>query len=146
MTYTQLTQEQRYQIYALLKIEHSQTKIAAILGVHKSTISRELRRNCGQRGYRPKQAQRLSLKRQRDKVLKRITPETWSRINEKLEQDWSPELVSGWLKNNTDVKVRHEWIYQHIYTDKRSGGDLYKHLRCQKKRRKRTGIWKETRS
>jgi IS30 family transposase len=139
MTYTQLTQEQRYQIYALLKTEHSQTKIATVIGVHKSTISREVRRNRGMRGYRPKQAHRFSLKRRRNKVPKRITAETWARIDEKLQQDWSPEQVSGWLKKNTETEVSHEWIYQHIYMDKRSGGDLYKHLRCQKKRRKRTG-------
>ena len=139
MAYTQLTQEQRYQIYALLKTEHSQIKIATVIGVHKTTISREVRRNCGKRGYRPKQAHRLSLNRRRNTVTKRIPAETWARVDEKLHQDWSPEQVSGWLKKNTDAEVSHEWIYQHIYKDKRSGGDLYKHLRCQKKRRKRTG-------
>ena len=56
MSYTQLTQEQRHQIYALLKIGHNRTEIAKALGSYKSTISRELRRNSGQRGYRPKQA------------------------------------------------------------------------------------------
>ena len=45
MGYTQLTQEQRYQIHALLKMEHGQTEIANALGVHRSTISRELQRN-----------------------------------------------------------------------------------------------------
>jgi IS30 family transposase len=139
MTYTQLTQEQRYQISALLKTEHTQTKIATVIGVHKSTISRELRRNRGMRGYRPKQAHRFALKRRKKSVTRRITAETWSRIDEKLQQDWSPEQVSGWLKKKPDTEVSHEWIYQHIYKDKRSGGDLYKHLRCQKKRRKRTG-------
>ncbi len=59
-SYTQLTQIQRYQIYALKKAGLSQTRIAAILGVHKSTISRELRRNSGGRGYRPKQATLLA--------------------------------------------------------------------------------------
>ena len=139
MIYTQLTQEQRYQIYALLKMEHSQTEIAIALGVHKSTISREVCRNRGKRGYRPKQAHHFSLNRRRNKVTKRISAETWARIDEKLQQEWSPEQVSDWLKKNTDAEVSHEWIYQHIYMDKRSGGDLYKHLRCQKKRRKRTG-------
>lgn len=139
MTYTQLTQEQRYQILVLLKTEHSQTKMATVIGVHKSTISREVRRNRGKRGYRPKQAHRFSQKRRRNKVTKRITAETWAKIDEKLQQDWSPEQVSGWLKKHTDTQVSHEWIYQHIYKDKRSGGDLHKHLRCQKKRRKRTG-------
>ena len=54
MKYTQLTQEQRYQLHALLKMEHNRTEIADTLGVHKSTISRELQRNRGKRGYRPK--------------------------------------------------------------------------------------------
>ena len=53
-TYTQLTQEQRYQISALLKMDHTQIEIAKVIGVHKSTVSRELRRNRGLRGYRPK--------------------------------------------------------------------------------------------
>jgi len=54
--FTQLTSEQRYQIYALLKAEHTQSEIAEAVGVHKSTISRELKRNTGGRGYRPIQA------------------------------------------------------------------------------------------
>ena len=63
MNYTQLTQEQRYQIFALLKMEHNRTEIAAVIGKHKSTISRELSRNKGQRGYRAKQAHRMALSR-----------------------------------------------------------------------------------
>jgi len=64
---------------------------------------------------------------------------TWAWIDDKLRQDWSPEQISGWLRNNMNTTVSHEWIYQHIYKDKRSGGKLHKHLRCQKKRRKRVG-------
>ena len=59
--YTQLTSEERYQIEALLKADHNQTEIASVLKRHKSTISREVGRNRGLRGYRPKQAQRLAL-------------------------------------------------------------------------------------
>ena len=139
MSYTQLTQEQRYQIYALLKTEHSQTKIASVIGVNKSTISRELRRNRGKRGYRPKQAHRLTQERRRQAVQKRISTETWTIVATKLRQDWSPEQVSGWLKKNLGIAISHEWIYQYIYADKQAGGDLHKHLRCQKKRRKRAG-------
>ena len=51
--YTQLTQIQRYQIYALKKAGHNQSEIADKIGVHKSTVSRELRRNKGLKGYRP---------------------------------------------------------------------------------------------
>ena len=64
-TWTQLTQTQRYQIYTLQKMGHQQTEIAKFIGVDKSTISRELRRNQGQRGYRPKQAHNLAMNRRK---------------------------------------------------------------------------------
>ena len=139
-TYIQLTQEQRYQIKALLKIDQDQTQIAKLVGVNKSTLSRELRRNCGQRGYRPKQAHQIAMSRKK-KAKQGIISEAWALIEEKLRLDWSPEQISGWLKKNTEVAVSHEWIYQYVYADKRAGGDLYKHLRCQKKRRNRYGSY-----
>jgi len=139
MNYTQLTQEQRYQIYALKKMGHDQTQTAKCLGVHKSMISRELDRNQGQRGYRPKQAHEKALKRRAQKAQERITAETWAQVEEKLRLDWSPEQISCWLKKNKQDPVSHESIYQYVYADKRAGGDLHKHLRCQKKYRKRHG-------
>jgi transposase, IS30 family len=139
-TYTQLAQEQRYQVYALLKMGHNQTEIATVVGVHKSTISRELRRNRGRRGYRPKQAHWMTLNR-RNHAPARISPDTWALIEAKIRLDWSPEQISGWLRKNTDISISHEWIYQYILADKRAGGDLYKRLRCQKKRRKRYGSY-----
>jgi transposase, IS30 family len=60
----------------LLKIRFNQNQIAKIIGVHKSTISRELKRNSGKRGYRYNQAQRIAEKR-KNKARKRITPEDW---------------------------------------------------------------------
>lgn len=140
MAYTQLTQEQRYQIYALLKMGHNQTEIADVIGKHKSTVCRELRRNKGLRGYRPKQANSQALNR-RNHGRKRITEEWWQLIEMQLRLDWSPEQVSGWLQRHHEVRISHEWIYQHILADKQSGGDLYRHLRCQKKRRKRYGSY-----
>jgi IS30 family transposase len=140
MNYTQLTREQRYQIYALLKMGHNQTEIATVVGTHKSTVSRELSRNKGLRGYRPKQAHRMALSR-RDRSRKRISKETWELIETKLRLDWSPEQVSGWLCRHHAIRVSHEWIYQYILDDKQAGGDLYRHLRCQKKRRKRYGSY-----
>jgi len=140
MNYTQLTQEQRYQIYALLKMDHNQTEIASVVGVHKSTVSRELRRNRGQRGYRPKQAHQLALIR-RKKARPQISKETWMWIEGFLRQDWSPEQIACWLKQYTGVQISHERIYQYILADKRAGGNLYTHLRCQKKRRKRYGSY-----
>jgi len=137
-TYHQLTQEQRYQIYALRKTGHSRTEIASVIGVHKSTVSRELKRNRGQRGYRPQQAHSLTLER-RQKAVPRITAETWALVEKLLRQDWSPEQISGRLKKEQRICISHEWIYQYVLEDKRAGGDLYRHLRCQKKRRKRYG-------
>jgi transposase, IS30 family len=139
-SYQQLTQDQRYQIVAFLKAGFSQSDIARELGVDPSTISRELKRNRGQRGYRPKQAQQLAQARRKAKEnATRIRAETWQQVEAGLQQDWSPEQVSGALKALGQVAPSHERIYQYIYADKQQGGDLYKHLRCQKKRRKRYG-------
>ena len=66
--YTQLTQEQRYQIHALMKAGHCRTEIARIIDVHKSTISRESARNRGLRGYRPTQAHRFTMNRRQYKA------------------------------------------------------------------------------
>lgn len=137
-TYTQLTREQRYQISALKKMGHNPSEIAQVIEVHRSTIQRELRRNSGERGYRPKQAHEKALGR-RAKIKLRISAATWEVVEEKLREDWSPEQVSGWLKKRQSIQVSHEWIYQHILADQQAGGDLYKHLRHQKKRRKRYG-------
>jgi IS30 family transposase len=139
-TYTQLTHEQRYQIYVLLKAGHNQTEIAYFVRVHKSTISRELRRNRGMKGYRPKQAHELALSR-RNKAKQLIDASAWAWIEKLIRFDLSPEQVSDWLKDNVGLQISHEWIYQYILRDKYAGGDLHRHLRCQKKRRKRYGSY-----
>ena len=139
-TYHQLTQPQRYQIYVLWKTKHTLAEIADVLGVHKSSVSRELKRNRGQRGYRPQQAHELAAAR-RLKSVPRLTAEVWKLVESRLQQDWSPEQISGRLKKEQRIRISHEWIYQHILVDKQASGDLYKHLRCQKKRRKRYGTY-----
>ncbi len=139
-TYKQLTSEQRYQISALKRMGHSPTEIAKELEVHKSTISRQLSRNAGEHGYRPKQAdEKASQRRANAPRRESILKETWKVVEGKLRQDWSPEQVSGWLEKNRRVRISHEWIYQHILMDKQTGGDLYTHLRQHGKRRKRYG-------
>src|SRR5215210_3129147 len=139
MTYRQLTREQRYQIYALKKADHNRTEIASIIGVHKSTVSRELTRNCGRRGYRPKQAHELATARHLAAYRPRISDRTWARVERLLRQEWSPEQIAGRLRLERQPAVSHERIYQHISADKRAGGTLQLSLRCQKKRRKRYG-------
>jgi len=140
-SYTQLTLEQRYQIQALLKTGHPYQEIAHVVGVHKSTISREVRRNQGRRGYRPQQAHRFTLIRRRTKTRRRIAGETWYCVNRLLQEEWSPEQISGWLHTFQGVLVSPEWIYQHVYRDKHAQGTLYQHLRCQRQRRKRYGTY-----
>ena len=78
--YTQLTQEERYQIYILKKAQYSQTEIADLLERDKSTISRELRRNRGLKGYRPRQAHNLALMRRYDKTQPRISSPVWQLV------------------------------------------------------------------
>ena len=139
MTYTHLTQDERYQIYILKKAGHDQSDIARILERDKGTISRELKRNCGGRGYRPKQAQALSVARQAKDNGATIGAETWAFADAKLAKHWSPEQISGYLQVNNQPSVSHESIYRRIYADKHLGGTLHNTLRCQKKRKKRYG-------
>jgi len=139
MSYTQLTRDQRYQIYALMKAGHNQTEIAAIVACHKSTISRELRRNRGHKGYRPLQAQARARSRRYESHPVRIAESTWLLVELLLRQQWSPEQIAGRLKLEHRATVSHERIYLYIYADKQRGGTLYRHLRSQKKQRKRYG-------
>ena len=146
--YKQLDLQARHQIKALLQAGHSQTKIAQIIGVHKSTISRELSRNVPTRGryaheYRPQAAQRKTNQRHGNK-------RKHCRFTEKLKEEaiqWleteklSPELISGrWNVQGTDG-VSHEAIYQWIWQGKASKdpvtAGLYKHLKHGRRRRKR---------
>ena len=131
MNYQQLTQEQRYQIYALRKASFNQTEIASEIGVHKATVSREVRRGCGGRGYRPTQAQALAAARLGRRARLRIEPETWQQVTNLLAQQWSPAQISGRLKLEGQPTVSHERIYQYIYADKRAGGVL--HSTCARK-------------
>ena len=136
-SYTHLTSEERYHISVLRKTKTSLSEIARILGRNKSTISRELERNTGKRGYRHKQAGELAQSRKR-KGNKQITPFGFAYISHLIEQDWSPEQINGRLKVMGWIDVPSvERIYLFIYADKKDGGELYTHLRCQKKRRKR---------
>ena len=120
--YTQLTHGQRYQIEALLKTGQKQTMIAKVLSVHKSTIGRELKRNRGFRGYRPKQAHEKAMSRRHEKPRNRIPLTTWVLVDAQIKQDWSPEQISGRLFMEQGISISHESIYLHIYEDKRQGG------------------------
>ena len=146
--YKQLDLQDRHKISALLEAGHSQTKIAKIIGVHKSTISRELSRNVSTRGryaneYRPELAHQKTSHRHHNK-RKHI------RFTEDLKQDttrWlcqeklSPELISGrWQVRGIDG-VSHETIYQWLWEGKHQKDPvikkLYQHLKHGRRQRKR---------
>lgn len=139
MSYTQLTEVERYQIQAFLKAGYSQKAIADELNRHPSTIGRELSRNTGLRGYRPQQAQRLAEERKALHCHTQISVSCWEQVERLLREDWSPEQIHGWQDEQGLATVSPEWIYQYILNDKEQGGDLYTHLRCQKQRKKRYG-------
>lgn len=140
MRYKQLTCEERYQISASLEAGKTQKEIADQLNRSPATISRELKRNTAPEGYKPQKANRIAENRRKNKQTSVISPETWQMIRQKIEQDWSPEQINGWLKKENLPTVSHEWIYQFIRWNKQKGGDLFRHLRCKKKRKKRYGV------
>jgi len=136
-----LTQEERYTIEQMRKEGYPQARIAECLGRDPGTISREINRNSGQRGYRHQQAQRKAQDRRfASRRRLKFTAPMQARVELHLRDDLSPEQVTGLMRRNGEETVSHERIYQHVYDDHRRGGSLYKHLRqCRKKRRKRLG-------
>lgn len=141
MNYKHLSLEDRHYIEIEHKKGTSQNKIAESLNRSQSTISRELKRNAGQRGYRYKQACRFTFQRHKDKHKHiKLTGELKEVINELVRKDWSPEQIAGRLRQQGIADIHHETIYRHILKDKKTGGTLYKHLRHQNKTyRKRYG-------
>lgn len=135
--YTHLTLEERYQIKASKKAGFSNKEIAFELDRHVSTINRELKRNQGLRGYRPKQAQAFYEQRHIDKPkCIKLTPALKQEITKKLKMDWSPEQIRGRLIEQGGDCVVPAIIYSYIRQDKANGGDLYKHLRHKGYRRR----------
>lgn len=129
--YHHLTQNQRCQLYALKSRGDSQNSIAKFLKVAPSTISREIKRNSGGRGYRLKQAQTCAeLRRfEASSMPRRMVPELIKRIESDLtDLQCSPEQISGRLGLEGTL-ISHESIYKHIWKNRQLGGALFKNLR-----------------
>lgn len=138
--YSQITPEERYTLATLRRQVPAYTPaaIARIMGRHRSTISRELKRNSALLDgyYRPSKAQeRTNGRRSRSRRNSHFTQDDWKLIDGLLRDDVSPEQITGRLEGL--LKVSHETIYKHVWYDKRQGGDLHRHLRHPTKRRKR---------
>ncbi len=146
MAYHQITREERYTIWALRRHEKSMAEIARTLGRHRSTIHREVRRNCGRADgfYRPLQAHGYArTRRSHSRRNFRLTAQDWHMVEVLLmKEDWSPEQIAGRLDLEGRLQICHETIYRHVWNDKRHGGLLHTHLRqATKKRRKRHGTY-----
>ena len=144
MSYTQLSEEERYQIAALRTEGKTMSCIAKRLGRAYSTISRELDRNKYPTDgrYRAYHAARMARgRRKRARSGSRYALREWRRVELLLRRDWSPEQVAGHLRR-TGFRISHETIYQRVLADQRAGGNLWEHLRgARKQRRKRYGAY-----
>lgn len=140
-TYTQLTDTDRIEIYALLQAGNRRHQIAAALGVHPSTVTRELARNTERQGYHPQRAQyRAVYHRRTARKAVKMTPSMIDYIESRLRQQHSPEQIAETMKQDPfcpGPRISHEWIYQHIWRDKARGGLLYQHLRIAATRTRR---------
>lgn len=148
MSHQHLNYLMRCHILALWKAGFNQSQIASEIGVHKSTISREFKRNLtrihtrlGCWTYKPDYAQHYADDRRKAKRhYYKFTEEVAEFVRNKLISDWSPQQISGYARRWKLFSISHERIYQFILEDKRNGGELYKHLRHKNiKYRKRFG-------
>ena len=129
-----LTKGQRYTISVLKEKGFSIIVIAEMIGISKSSVYRELKRNCDKRNgkYKPELAHRKATERQEQKSRKKVfTLEMKAKARDLLKQGYSPEQIAGRAKLEGYEIVSHETIYRWIWADKRSGGDLHTFLRRQ---------------
>ena len=139
--YTQLTKEERYHLYTMRNQHLSFREIAKGMGRSHTTLSREVARNTGQKGYRYQQAHHKAGQRHTEKPKAvKLTEAVMAYIHEKLQAWWSPEQICGRLGLEQGVSLSPETIYRMVLNDQQQGGQLYRHLRHQAKPyRKRYG-------
>ena len=132
MSYQQLTEGQRYQISVLRTQSMSVSAMARAIGVHRSTLYRELRRN-SQDGYKPDYAQQQARFRRTHARKARIPNCVLPFVELALSWRWSPEQISA-IGKRIGLRVSHEWIYRYVAANKAQGGQLYRYLRQGHKR------------
>lgn len=145
--YTQLT-EKGYTLELLMQERYSQREIAERIFRHKSTISRELRRNRNKEGsYIADEAIKMASRRRKRIVSTKFTDTVMEMIREKLKLHWSHEQISGRLGKENGKSISYELIYQYIDKDRKDGGTLYKCLphrgeKYKKRNIKARRVWK----
>ena len=146
MAYHQITLSERVLIQDYLRQGKSAGDIAMQLGRHRSTIYREVERNCSRTdgSYRFQQADSAAhARRSRSRRNRRLTGQDWDLVEALLKQEhWSPEQIAGRMALEGRLRICHETIYRRVWNDKRRGGTLHTHLRqATKQRRKRHGTY-----
>lgn len=138
MTYHRVTKEERRLIYRWSRVGYGIREIARRLERAASSISREMKRNRGEKGYRPRQADWKARERARRSGPRRFTEEVRLEAEKKLREGWTPEIIGKRARLEGRAWVCKETIYKHIYADAKAGGDLWKQLpRAHRKRRRR---------
>ncbi len=112
-----LTFQERQFLYRLKRKGKPNPEIAELMGRDRSTIHRELKRNAGQRGYRPKQAQRLADERRlaSRRPHKMDDPDVHQYVRDRLEKCWSPEQIAGRVQRDFPRSSAHWLSRQTIY-------------------------------
>lgn len=134
----QLTSEQRYEIYLGIKRGWRKNRIAREIGVHPSTVCREIERNSTSRGeYVWLQAQSKSdARRHGIQGNHRKPPELWWRIERWIvDNDWSPAQIAGVLRRE-GMHIVKQTIYNHVHAD--TSGRLASHMPHELKYTRRT--------
>ena len=132
-TFIHLSSDQGRQIYGARQAGVRPCLIALLMGVHKSTISRELWRYEGLRGWRRKQSQALGEKRQQACTNgKRFLSSVWDTLEQLFRTDFTPELAACSVGLEGTFRISPETTYQHAYAINWAGGNLLRHLRSQK--------------
>lgn len=139
MSYKHLTLQERYQINAY-RYNKNQKEIAKIVGVHPSTISRELKRGLDSLGrtYYPVGSQNKATKVQIEKSKNanlKLTEEIIKLIDRYLLKQYSPEQIAATIQLKHQKEISYVTIYKYIYVNRLNDGDLYKQLRHRGKRR-----------
>ena len=137
MAYNRVTSEERRLIYQWKQEGFSLRKIGRLLDRAPSSISREIKRNSGQRGYRPAQAQALAEARVKRPGPRRFTEAVRMDAEEKLRQGWTPEIICERARLEGRAHVCKETVYKHVYADAANGGNLWTHLPRAKRKRTR---------
>ena len=137
VVYTRITEEERTLIHRWIQEGEPQSEIARRLSRNPGSISREIGRNTGLRGYRPKQAHEKAKAQAKRAGSRRFTDEVRTDAEARLKEGWTPAIIGGRARREGRPWVCAETIYQHVYADAKAGGTLWKNLPRAKRTRRR---------